>query len=34
MECILEAGLELTLQGCGPPGTEFDIPGIGLSISN
>ncbi len=25
------AGLELTLQGCGPPGTEFDTPALGGS---
>ncbi len=28
MVCVLEQGWNKTLQGCGPPGTEFDTPGL------
>ncbi len=26
--CVLEQGWNKTLQGCGPPGTEFDTPDL------
>ncbi len=33
MVCVLEQGWNKTLQGCGPPGTEFDTPAtLALSI--
>ncbi len=28
MVCVLEQGWNKTLQGCGPPGTEFDTPAL------
>ncbi len=28
MLCVLEQGWNKTLQGCGPPGTEFDTPDL------
>ncbi len=28
MVCVLEQGWNKTLQGCGPPGTEFDTPAV------
>ncbi len=28
MVCVLEQGWNKTLQGCGPPGIEFDTPDL------
>ncbi len=28
MVCVLEEGWNKALQGCGPPGTEFETPGL------
>ncbi len=28
MVCVLDQGWNKTLQGCGPPGTEFKTPGL------
>ncbi len=31
--CVLEQSWNKTLQGCGPPGTEFDTPAIEILVT-